>query len=124
MSFSNWLRAGVLAWLPVAAFAQQTPPQADPDVPGAPVPVVQYQSALTRYMATPELAVTPDRVWRSANEEVMNQGAHAGHAILPASGDNPASPTPSTRAVDAPGLTPRADGPSPAGASGHQHGGH
>ena len=77
MSFSPWPRAAVLALLPLAAIAQQTPDATDANAPVAPS---AYVSAYANYRPSADQKSTPDQVWRAANEAVQEQDVHAAHA--------------------------------------------
>lgn len=124
MSFSNWLTASALAWLPLAAFAQQAQPPSDPSSTSAPVAIPEYQSAFANYLAAPQASDTPDKVWRMANQEVANQGGHGGHAMAPASANNPQPSLPAMPGKDTSRSQPAPGGAAPPNHSSHQHGGH
>lgn len=67
------LKALLLCALAPSAFAQS----ADPADPKANVPPTTYVSAMqTAPAASSE---SPDKVWKQANEQVKEQGGHAGH---------------------------------------------
>lgn len=108
MSFFHWPGAAALALLPLAAMAQQAP-QSGPADPDAPVPAMRYVSAFKDYRAAGDEQGSPDEAWRTANEAVADQGAHAGHGTAKAGA--PAAAPPATPAPSAPH----------AGHGGHRH---
>lgn len=94
MSFSHRITVAVLAFLPLAATAQQ-PQQANPADAYVTVPAIGYVSAFENYRATPDEKTSPDQVWRAANEEIASKDAHGGHTdmpgMTPAASGNPMS---------------------------------
>ena len=85
MSFSHWISVAVVAFLPLAATAQQSQ-QPGPADANATVPAIGYVSAFENYRTTPAEKATPDQLWRSANEELTSQDMHGGHAAMPGMG--------------------------------------
>ena len=85
MSFSHRITVAVLAFLPLAATAQQ-PQQANPADANAPVPVTSYVSVFKNYITTPAETASPDQVWRAANEEITSQDMHGDHMGMPRMG--------------------------------------
>ena len=88
MSFSHWISVALVAFLPLAATAQQSQ-QPSPADANATVPAIGYVSAFESYRATPSEKATPDQLWRAANEEITNQDMDGGHVAMP--GTAPAS---------------------------------
>lgn len=88
MSFPYLLAVAALVSLPLGAQSAQKniPPQPDPLDASVPVPAVSYVSALTNYRAPAELRETPDKAWKSANDEARRIGGHAGQMKSVASG--------------------------------------
>ncbi|RJG03504.1 hypothetical protein D3878_19465 [Noviherbaspirillum sedimenti] len=82
------MAVGVLASLPFAAIAQQTPQKPDPLAANAPVPASTYVSAFKNYQAAADEQATPDKAWRAANDEVAKLGGHAGHIKSDAPADH------------------------------------
>lgn len=82
MSFSHWITVAAVAFLPLAATAQQAQ-QLNPADATAAVAETSYVSAFKSYITTPEETTTPDQVWRAANEEVARGDPHAGHGAMP-----------------------------------------
>jgi len=82
MSFSHWITVAVVAFLPLAATAQQSQ-QPGPADANATVPTVGYVSAFENYRATPEEKATPDQLWRAANEEITSQDMQGDHMAMP-----------------------------------------
>ena len=82
MPFSHWISVAVLAFLPLAATAQQSqqPSPADANVT---VPAIGYVSAFENYRTTPAEKATPDQLWRAANEEIAGQDMDGGHVAMP-----------------------------------------
>lgn len=111
MSFFHWSGVAALALLPLAAMAQQAR-QTGPADPNAPVPASRYVSAFRDYRAVGDEQGSPDQAWRTANEAVADQGAHAGHGA-PKAGAPAAAPP----ATPAPTATPAPH----AGHGGHRH---
>lgn len=85
MSFSHWITVAAVVFLPLAATAHQSH-QPSPTDANATVPPVGYVSAFDNYRATLEEKTSPDQVWRTANEEIMSQDMHSGHATIPGIG--------------------------------------
>lgn len=79
MSFSQWITVAAAAFLPFAATAQQVQ-QPNPADANAAVAETSYVSAFKNYLTTPEEPVTPDQIWRAANEQVAQGESHAGHS--------------------------------------------
>lgn len=82
MSFSHWITVAVVAFLPLAATAQQSQLPGPADA-SATVPAIGYVSAFENYRATPVEKATPDQLWRAANEEITNQDMQGGHMAMP-----------------------------------------
>lgn len=81
MSFSQWITVAAVAFLPLAATAQQAQP--NPTDANAVVAETTYVSAFKNYLTTPDETATPDQVWRAANEQVAQGDPHAGHGAMP-----------------------------------------
>jgi hypothetical protein len=102
---------------PLAAHAQSAAPPIDP---AAPVPALVYESALEAAPRSADPALTPDKVWRAANDALwMAPGlaGHAGHGAQRPSPTHPASEAP-------PPATPperQSTSPADAGHAHHQH---
>ena len=82
MKLKLWVATvGALLAMPAYVLAQQSPHPADPADPRAAVPAAGYESVFTSISRpTPEPnAVTPDKVWRAANDTVAGAQGHAGH---------------------------------------------
>jgi hypothetical protein len=99
MTLKQWFAVSVLTSLPFAATAQQTPQQPGPPDANATVPASAYESAFKNYRAaaneqeSPELEESPDKTWRTANDEMAKLGGHAGHMKdAPASSMSPSTP--------------------------------
>lgn len=92
MFFSLKLMLASLALLPLAAFAQAIQQQPDPADAHAAVPAPGYTSALNNYRPATDQAATPDKLWRTANDEVQAPAGHAGHTMGVESND--AAPVP------------------------------
>lgn len=94
MSFKQWLVLAAWALLPLAA-AQEKHSPITPRTAASSGGSMEYQSAFADYRAFTEEGATPDKQWRSANEEMGKLGGHAGHmkdasAVTPASsGEGP-----------------------------------
>ena len=82
MSFSHWISVAVVAFMPLAATAQQ-PQLANPAEANGPVPAIGYVSAFENYRTTPTEKDSPDQVWRAANEEIAGQDMHGGPMAMP-----------------------------------------
>lgn len=78
MSIKQWLSVGALALMPLAASAQQKP-DPNPLDPFTPTSVVPYQSAFSAFRSLKDDGPSPDKVWRTANEEMRRLGGHVGH---------------------------------------------
>lgn len=89
MSFSHWITVAAVAFLPLAATAQQAQP--NPADANASVAETTYVSAFKNYLTTPEETTTPDQVWRAANEQVAQGDPHAGHGGMPGMTTPPAA---------------------------------
>lgn len=94
MKLKLWAAAiGALLAVPVSALAQQSPHVPDPADPRVAVPPALYESAITSASQprAEESDVTPDKVWRTANDTVAGTPGHSGHDAgpAPASGDAP-----------------------------------
>ena len=79
MPLVHWTATAVLAVLPLSAAAQKEQTHSLPDDPAAKVPVFVYRSAFLQYRRAADDTVSPDKLWRSANEEMRGLGGHAGH---------------------------------------------
>ena len=77
MSLTHIFTAAALT-LPTAAIAQQALPHAAD--PNAATPAPAYVSAFSDYRAAADTSAAPDTVWRQANEQLIKQTGHAGHA--------------------------------------------
>lgn len=127
MSFSHWITVAAVAFLPLAATAQQAQ-QSNPSDANASVAEATYVSAFKSYLTTPEEQETPDQVWRAANEQVAQGDPHAGHGAMPGMKAAPAAQKPGSAQPDphaghgAQMTTPKASSAPPdphAGHSGH-----
>jgi hypothetical protein len=118
MSFSHWIAVAAVAFLPLAATAQQSQ-QLNPTDANATVPPVGYVSAFDNYRATPEEKTSPDQVWRTANEEVTSQDMHGGHAAMPGMG-----PATSGKPMSMPGMGATKPEPKTDAAPSDPHAGH
>lgn len=87
MSIQQWLVAAAWAFMPVAAAAQVKQNTPDPLDANAPAVEVRYESAFKTFRSPVEERQTPDKVWRSANEEMGKLGGHMGH--MQSSGEKP-----------------------------------
>lgn len=85
MSFSYWITVAAVAFLPLAATAQQFQLPSPSDA-NATVPAVGYVSAFDNYRAMPEEKTSPDQVWRAANQELTGQDTHGGPIAMPGMG--------------------------------------
>ena len=85
MAFSHWIAVAAVAFLPLAATAQQSQPP-NPTDANATVPAVSFLSAFDNCRATPGEKTTPDQVWRTANEKITRQDMHGGHVMMPGMG--------------------------------------
>jgi len=85
MSFPHRAAVAVLAFLPLAASAQQLQ-QPGPADANATVPATGYVSAFENYRTTPDEKATPDQLWRAANEEITSADMHSGHMAMPGMG--------------------------------------
>jgi hypothetical protein len=81
MSFSHWITVAAVAFLPLAATAQQAQP--NPADANASVAETTYVSVFKNFLTTPEEITTPDQVWRAANEQVAQGDPHARHGAMP-----------------------------------------
>ena len=91
MKLKLWVATiGALLAVPVSALAQQSHHAPDPADPRVAVPPALYESAFTSAsLPRPqESDVTPDKVWRTANDTVAGGLGHGGHGV--AHGTNPA----------------------------------
>lgn len=89
MTFSHWITVAAVAFLPLAATAQQVQ-QSNPSDANASVAEAIYLSAFKNYLTTPEGEETPDQIWRAANEQVAQGDPHAGHGAKPGMKSPPA----------------------------------
>ena len=113
MSSRKWLALAAWALLPLAATAQEKHSPIAPRTAASLGGSVEYQSAFADYRAFTEEGATPDKQWRSANQEMGKLGGHAGHI------------------KDAPAVTPIASSEEPPAAAkqsrgmnhDHHHGG-
>lgn len=124
MSFSYWLTAAAVAFLPLAAPAQQTQQQLDPSDGASANAVPAYVSPFEGYIRVSADNTSPDKVWRTANDQVRTQGSHGGHAMQSGLENTQAKPVPgSNKNGPAQGNeTPSKAAPTNRGE--HQHGGH
>jgi len=80
MSSRKWLALAAWALLPLAATAQEK--HSSSTTPGTAAvsgSTLEYRSVFADYRAFHEEKATPDKLWRSANEEMGILGGHAGH---------------------------------------------
>lgn len=98
MSSKQWLAVAAWVCVPVAASAQQQQTPPNPLDANAPTAAVTYESAFKNYRTSTDDSATPDKVWRSANEEMGRIGGHAGHmkdaGSAPAASPNANAPAP------------------------------
>ncbi|MEN3297480.1 MAG: hypothetical protein V7642_6733 [Burkholderiales bacterium] len=92
MSFTHWL-AG-LALLPLAVTAQEKQQPLDPWNASAAVPASTYESPFKNYKPAADEPESPEKTWRTANDEVGRLGGHAGHMKVETSASAPAPATP------------------------------
>lgn len=78
MSSRQWLALAAWVLVPVAAVAQEKQTQVVPTDAAAPVTAITYESAFKGYRSLTDDGNTPDKVWRSANQEMGKLGGHAG----------------------------------------------
>ena len=110
MKFKLWVAViGAVLAAPFSALAQQSTQPADPADPRAAVPPARYESAITSALlpGPKQNDVTPDKVWRAANDSVAGGPGHAGHGAdrSPASSHGHAghaAPAPSAKPADQP----------------------
>jgi len=79
MSILHTLAALAAATASLAAHAQPKASPVDPADAGAAVPPISYQSAFKNYQPAKDAAETPDKIWRTTNDEMGRLGGHAGH---------------------------------------------
>ncbi|MEC4722889.1 MULTISPECIES: hypothetical protein [Noviherbaspirillum] len=96
MSSKQWLAVAAWVCVPLAASAQQQT-QPNPLDANAPTAAVSYESAFKNFRASNDEGTTPDKLWRSANDEMGKIGGHAGHMkdagstpVAPANANTPA----------------------------------
>lgn len=77
MSSKQWLAAVAWVVVPMTATAQQKQAPFAPTDANA-TTAIGYESAFKGYRASRDEEKTPDKVWRSANEEMGRLGGHAG----------------------------------------------
>lgn len=75
----QWLALSACAALPLTVFAQQERATYNPTDANAPVIVVPYESAFKGFRTANGDEPSPDKTWRSANDEMGKLGGHAGH---------------------------------------------
>jgi hypothetical protein len=75
----QWFALGACAALPFAVLAEQKHPAYNPTDVHAPVIVVPYESAFKGFRTASDDEPSPDKAWRSANDEMGKLGGHAGH---------------------------------------------
>lgn len=109
MSLQTWTAIVLLAGLPLIATAQSVKP-ANPADPAAVVTAPVYESAFADYQALQEERETPDKVWRSANDEMANLGGHVGHTKearpVPGAAPAPAAAKPAAKEPQKAGAMP------------------
>lgn len=77
MSIIRWMAAPLLVMSSALAFGQEkVDNSADASKTES---TVIYESAFGNYVSMTEEAETPDKAWRSANDEMGKLGGHAGH---------------------------------------------
>lgn len=96
MTLKQWLAAGMLASAPLAGYAQQATEPRGPADASAAVPALHYESAFDAYRrADSAQNPSPDKTWRTANDEVAKPGGHVEHApSKEAAAPPPAKPAP------------------------------
>lgn len=77
MSFPYWLTVAGLSLLPLVAPAQQLDQQLDPANANALAPGLGYNSAFTNYRPASDSSASPDKGWRTANDDVQKSAMHA-----------------------------------------------
>lgn len=123
MSFFRWLAFAAISVAPAVYAAQNQTAISDPADPAGAATSFRYESVFSGYSSADKEDTAPDKVWRSANEEMGRLGGHAGHmknsqqpSPSPAAGNAGTSPV-KTPAVTA---APPANAPAmPADHSGH-----
>ncbi|MFC5460540.1 hypothetical protein [Massilia niabensis] len=114
MTFKLWVATiGALLAVPVSALAQQSVGPADPADPRASVPAAVYESVVTKASraAPDDNQVTPDKIWRAANDAVAAAPGHPGHeaGAGAASGHAHAGHAPAAQAAPAPSAKPASE---------------
>ena len=94
MSSKQWLALAAWVLVPVATIAQEKQTQYAPTNAAAPVTAISYESAFKGYRSPSDEGNTPDKVWRSANEEMGKLGGHAGQMK-----DSPSQPAGTSNAA-------------------------
>ncbi|WP_151638761.1 hypothetical protein [Noviherbaspirillum aerium] len=94
MSSKQWLALVAWVFVPAAAFAQEKQTQYAPTDAAAPITAIGYESAFKGYRSPSDEGNTPDKVWRSANEEMGKLGGHAGQMK-----ESPSQPAGASNAV-------------------------
>ncbi|WP_194724757.1 hypothetical protein [Noviherbaspirillum malthae] len=79
MSTRQWLAVAAWGLLPIAALAQQEQAKYNPADASAPVNAVPYESAFKGFRSNGDEQASPDKIWRSVNDEMGKLGGHAGH---------------------------------------------
>jgi hypothetical protein len=118
MSCSHWISVAVVAFVPLAATAQQSQ-QANPADANAKVPSPGYVSTFENYRTLPDEKATPDQIWRAANKELTSQDMHGGHMAMP--GMEPAA---SQNSMSKPGMGTSKPEPKTDAAPSDPHAGH
>lgn len=78
MSTKQWLAVAAWAFMPFAVTAQEKQNLPNPLDADAPVAGVRYESAFKSFRS-PSENQAPDKVWRTANDEMGKLGGHMGH---------------------------------------------
>lgn len=111
MTFKLWVATiGTLLTVPVSALAQQSAGPANPADPRATIPAAVHESVVTNVSrtASDDNRVSPDKVWRAANDTVADTAGHAAHGGSGASAnvDAHAGHVPAAQAALAPSPRP------------------
>ena len=94
MTFIRSIATAILAAAHAIAAAQSLPSPAEPSNPVAAAVPLSYVSAFTHYQRMGDDAESPDKIWRSANDEVGQAGDHAAQIKTPAARATAPAPMP------------------------------
>lgn len=84
MPLAHRITLALLAALPMAAVAEDDIRPPHPADPAAHAPAPVYRSAFNGYRRLSEFQESPDKIWRTVNDEVGRLGGHAGHTATSA----------------------------------------